>query len=99
MELEFQSRKSIVFKKNNLEGWDIFVSAMYSGKKIEIDQEMYFYWMGLLSPLNQGVDFFTFAEGIDYIIRFWRESRVDSQDKYYCQNTLEVNGFQESISH
>lgn len=91
MELELQNRKNIVYKKSNLEEWGKFLVAMDSGKQVEIDEEMYFYWLGLLSPLKQGKDFFYFAEGDDDVIRFWLEQDRGNQNRYYCKNTFDKN--------
>ena len=68
------------------EQWTEFINAMNSGEKIEIDEEMYYYWLEVLPPARYyDGGGFGFAEGIDNITKFWREGEV-----YYCQRTKEI---------
>ncbi len=34
--------------------WDAFINAMHSGEVFECDEEMFFYWLGVLPPVWMG---------------------------------------------
>lgn len=78
------------------EEWKGFINVMRSGLTVQIDEEMYFYWLEVLPPAYMGrvrkIDVldngifelvpcaFGFAEGIDYITDFWKKD-----GKFYCK--------------
>jgi hypothetical protein len=78
--------------------WAEFIMAMRSGNKIEIDKEIYYYFLEVLPPIfmNRELPFpdpkhpmrygFGFAEGAEEIKVFWREG-----EKYFCQKTPFMN--------
>ena len=89
----------MTYEKNN---WLELITAMRSGAKIEITEEVYYYFLGVLPPVfvNKYVDFmpgyeghrmfvnFGFAEGMEKIVLFWHN---DQQEKFYCQQSNKVN--------
>ncbi len=96
-EYEVQGRK--VWTKKNWEGGGDFITAMRSGEVIEIDAEMYDYWLGVLPPVQMGGTLlmpptgqprevaFGFAEGWERIVGFWHEDFR----RFYCQQSIVTN--------
>ncbi len=84
------------------EEWKEFITIMQSGNKFEIDEDMYNYWLDVIPPvfMNKYITFFPgyegtqmkvdfgFAEGIEYIVIFWRNT---NGDKFFGQRTNKIN--------
>lgn len=82
--------------------WQKFIEAMRSGRKVEIDSEMFDYWLGVLPPVVQKgfIDFFPglegkkaliafgFAEGYEKIVLFWDDPPAK---RYFCQQSQKMN--------
>lgn len=79
--------------------WEAFIHAMHSGAIVEIDEEMWTYWLNVLPPkffretlsvggVSRGVDFCQ-AEGYAPVVAFWRER--GAQTRYFCQQTDIMN--------
>ena len=78
--------------------WAKFFEAMGSGEEIEIDSEIYDYFLEVLPPvfMNRALPFpdpkhpmkydFGFAEGAEEITVFWHVG-----DKFYCRRTGFMN--------
>lgn len=77
------------------------VTAINNGERVEIDEEMFMYWLEVLPPvymrrnvtLPDGkciVAAFGFAEGAEKITAFWTE-RIDGQKHIFCQRTNEMH--------
>lgn len=77
-----------------------FVAVMRSGEVIEIDAEMFDYFLNVLPPkgmyvavtiqgVRRSVDFLQ-AEGYEELTAFWREGRGESA-RYFCQRTDIMN--------
>lgn len=79
--------------------WRTFILVMRSGNVVEIDREMYDYFLGVLPPVYMGrrvtlpdgrevwADF-GFAEGWDCITAFWRHADTG---RCFCCRTTEVH--------
>lgn len=91
MQVDLKREQEVIYKKNDLNNWPHFLKARASKMKIRIDKDMYYYWLDVLPPVHQEADFFTQAEGIEYIIRFWKETRNNRKTHYYCQRTDVIN--------
>ncbi len=91
-----------VYKKDGTpEEWREFVKAMHSGEKIEIDSNIYYYFLEVLPPIfmNDWVTFvpgfeghkmyvdFGFAEGYEKIVLFWH----NPQQQFFCQQSNKIN--------
>lgn len=63
-----------------------FVEVMHSGEKLECDQELFYYFLGVLPPVWMKGPSFGFAEGQDLITRFWAED-----GRYFAQSTGRIN--------
>ena len=68
--------------------------AKYATERLEIDREMFFYWLEVLPPVALGATVtladgeirrvsFLFAEGAMKPIAFWREAVGDYLTRYY----------------
>lgn len=78
--------------------WQRFVEAMHSGEEVEIDEEMYYYWLEVLPPvfMNRILPFpdpqhpmrydFGFAEGAEKVTVFWHGG-----GRYFCRRTDIMN--------
>jgi hypothetical protein len=77
--------------------WAATIAAMHSHQRIEIDQEVFDYFLEVLPPVYMGRRItlpggarchatFGFAEGTEEITAFWREG-----DRFFCQRTHEMN--------
>jgi hypothetical protein len=84
-----------VYTFANREAWPEFIHAMRSGDVVEVDEEIYDWFLGVLPPaaygalpLNDGGTVeaeFGFAEGWELIVAFWhRDGRA------YCQQTARL---------
>jgi hypothetical protein len=73
------------------------VAAIHSGARVEIDHEMYMYWLEVLPPVymrrvvtlpgdGKRVTAFGFAEGCERITAFWSEGSGDAA-RFFCQRT------------
>lgn len=81
-------------------GWDAFIAAMHSGNMVEIDDEMYDYWLEALPPIfmNRSIPWpnpkqptrydFGFAEGAEPITVFWSVG-----ERRFCQRTNIMNPY------
>lgn len=78
--------------------WDEFIKAMNSSEVVEMDEEMWMYWLEVLPPIymNRRVEVagkprraFGFAEGTDFITAFWREGEFPV--RFFCCRTAEMN--------
>lgn len=69
-----------------------FAGEYHSGRTIEIDEEMFFYWLEVLPPkfMNKIKEIdgvrryvsFGFAEGREPIVYFWREN-----GRFFCKRS------------
>lgn len=77
-----------------------FVAVMRSGEVIEIDAEMFDYWLNVLPPkgmyeqvtikgVSRRADFLQ-AEGWEELTAFWTEGRGEGA-RYFCQRTDIMN--------
>lgn len=77
--------------------WQEFLIAMRYGKPVEIDGEMWFYWLEVLPPARGPYEatlptgqvvraLFGFAEGEECIVAFWRDGQ-----RRFCCRTNELN--------
>lgn len=83
----------MIYTKTN---WSESIEAMHSGNVIEIDSDIFDYFLGVLPPIYMGRTMFIggknryvaygFAEGYEKIVAFWSEG-----EHYYCQQTKEMN--------
>ena len=83
-------------------GRDPFIKAMHSGDEIEIDEEMYFYWLEVLPPIfmNERIPWpdpqhpmlydFGFAEGTEPITMFY-SSGSNGDKRYFCRRSNIIN--------
>jgi uncharacterized protein YlaI len=87
--------------------WAAFIAAMHTGHEVEIDEEMFYYWLEVLPPIFMGrklkytpansdteierVCSFGFAEGAEPITVFWSTGEVESGYRYFCQRTKTMN--------
>jgi len=87
--------------KSSLEEWREVIRAMQSKRTIQIDKDMFDYWLEVLPPVymhkTRNIDVnndgklhsifcsFGYAEGYDYIIDFWVKS-----GKYFCKQSDEL---------
>jgi len=80
------------------EEWKEFVEAMHSGKTLEIDREMFMYWLEVLPPVYMHKEIeiegrkifctFGFAEGRECITDFWKEN-----EKLFCKRSDKINPY------
>lgn len=79
------------------EQWDAFLAAMHSGQRVEIDVQMFDYWLEILPPViwrravrmadgSMRAIAFGVAEGYEPITGFWQEG-----GRYFCQRTALIN--------
>ena len=72
--------------------WSRFIEAMHSGEEVEIDEEMYYYWLEVLPPVFMwkvidGKKYeFGFAEGAEPVTVFWRKD-----GRFFCRRTEIMN--------
>lgn len=98
------SNTNVIYHHNcSPEEWAEFITAMHSGEVVQIDREMYYYWLEVLPPvfMNQTVKIggvtrrlsFGFAEGEERIIGFWLEFPTDGTKmrRFFCQRTDLIN--------
>lgn len=83
--------------------WASFIEAMHSGEEIEIDDEIYYYFLEVLPPvfMNRTLPFpdpkhpmrydFGLAEGAEKIVAFWRTGSQETGFRYYCRQTPFMN--------
>ena len=82
--------------------WKDMIATMESGERTEIDEDTFWYFLGVLPPIYQDrkmevggktikVDFGS-AEGYEKVKAFWREGK-GKNTKYYCQKTNEMNPY------
>ncbi|GEM_PF-5706784 len=80
------------------EEWKEFVAALRSGRTLEIDGEMFMYWLEVLPPIYMHEEIeiegrkvfcsFGFAEGREYITDFWKEN-----GKLFCKRSNRINPY------
>lgn len=80
------------------EEWKEFIEAMHSGGILEIDREMFMYWLEVLPPvyMHEEIEIegrkvlcsFGFAEGRELITDFWRE-----HGKFFCKGSARMNPY------
>lgn len=80
--------------------WTAFIDAMRYGETIEIDEDMYFYWLEVLPPvfMDKPISFpdknhpirydFGFAEGAEPITLFWRSP---DRQRFFCRRSDIMN--------
>jgi hypothetical protein len=80
-------------REDKTEGaWSRFIEAMHSGEEVEIDEEMYYYWLEALPPVFMykvidGKKYeFGFAEGAEPVTVFWRKD-----GRFFCRRTGIMN--------
>jgi len=72
--------------------WSRFIEAMHSGEEVEVDEEMYYYWLEVLPPvfMYKVIDGkryeFGFAEGAEPVTVFWRKD-----GRFFCRRTTIMN--------
>ena len=76
--------------------WKDFIEAFNSGRTLEIDQEMFMYWLEVLPPIYmhevieiEGVRKFCdfgFAEGLEPIKDFWKVG-----NRFFCKKSERMN--------
>jgi hypothetical protein len=72
--------------------WSRFIEAMHSGEEVEVDEEMYYYWLEALPPvfMYKVIDGkryeFGFAEGAEPVTVFWRKD-----GRFFCRRTTIMN--------
>lgn len=81
--------------------WDAFLAAMHRGQVLQIDEQLYDYFLEVLPPLFLGrrvtlldgslqwADF-GFAEGAEIVTAFWRK-RTGEATQYFCGATNRVS--------
>lgn len=82
------------------EQWQEFLTVMKSGQPVEIDADMFYYWLEVLPPAwmserrlvggKMRKCSFGFAEGYEAITAFWSETTA-LHPRYFCQRTAEIN--------
>ncbi len=80
----------IYTKKND---WAEFIQEMHSGNTLEVDGDIFDYFLGVLPPIfmNQTVNgqrySFGFAEGEEPITGFWQENdRISGGVLFFCRD-------------
>lgn len=74
--------------------WPEFIAALDNGEDLEVDAEIFDYFLGVLPPIFMGkvVDgkryAFGFAEGAETVRGFWQEG-----DRYFCRDTGRMNPY------
>ncbi len=95
---------TIVYTKDN---WGGLMEAMHSGQKIEIDEEVFDYWLEVLPPVYMGKRVtlpggevvhatFGFAEGAEQVTAFWTNGprhQEGNPRRFFCQRTEEMNPY------
>lgn len=77
--------------------WKEFIGKMNSGEEVQIDEEVFDYFLEVLPPVYMGKHVslpggktvhasFGFAEGAEYVTAFWQNKGC-----FYCQQTNEMN--------
>ena len=84
---------SQVYTRDN---WTQTIEAMHSGEPIEVDEEIFDYFLEVLPPVYMGRNMeiggkrrrvaYGFAEGYEPVTAFWSEG-----ERFYCQRTAEMN--------
>ncbi len=81
-----------------------FLKARDEGGVVEIDEEMFGYWLGVLPPvyMTRTVTWpdglrvrstFSFAEGAERITAFWTTHRPGEPIRYFARLTDEINRY------
>lgn len=86
----------------NQDKWHLFIQALNSGEKVEMDERLWYYFLEVLPPIFMGeeIDYFPghegtptkvkssfgFAEGCEPIKVFWRED-----GRFYGQRSKKIN--------
>ena len=71
--------------------WDEFIAAMHSGDILEVDRDIFDYFLEVLPPIfmNKTINgqwySFGFAEGAESVIGFWQEG-TDDAERYFCRD-------------
>jgi len=83
------------------ENWTETIAAMHSGAVIEIDQDVYWYFLEVLPPAYMGKTItlpdgqradYGFAEGYEPVTAFWQVGANASPTRqYFCVRTQEMN--------
>lgn len=80
-----------------MENWKETVEAINSGEMVEVNEEVYWYFLEVLPPVFMNKKFkfidgqivrasFGFAEGAESIKVFWKEG-----GKYFCRQSTLIN--------
>ena len=78
-----------------------FQTARHSGRRIEVDEDTYWFYLEVLPPASMGKTYtldgipqrtnFGFADGTELITAFWKEYDGSGATRYFCQMTDVVN--------
>ena len=79
-----------------VEPWADFIAARATGAILEIDEEVFYYWLEVLPPVYMNKDqnaggklrrcSFGFAEGAEPVTDFWLEGK-----RFFCQLSTRMN--------
>ncbi len=87
--------------------WESFIRLMHSGTRVEVEYDLFAYFLGVLPPATMGAvhnvgcgltqqTSFGFAEGKEAIVGFWHEGRENTRcgdpgERYFCAQTVDIN--------
>lgn len=89
----------MIYTKNT---WKQTIEAMHSGREIEVDAEVFYYFLEVLPPagmpwnakFSDGTErkgcSFGFAEGAEEVVAFWMR-KIDGIVHYFCRQTTQMN--------
>ena len=91
-----ETRGRVYAKEND---WEEFISMMHSGETLEVDAEIFNYFLGVLPPVFMGKTIngqhysFGFAEGEETIVGFWLGPKDDGiwGNRCFCRDTGVMN--------
>lgn len=76
-----------IFTQGNPDHWKEFIAQMHSGETLEVDSDIFYYFLGVLPPIfmRKVIDgqrySFGFAEGAESIVGFWEE-----KGRFFCRD-------------
>lgn len=98
METTTTTRKVYRYGDGQGPEWAEFINVMHSGEEIEIDAEMFDYFLEVLPPvfMNAAVKIdgqlrrvdFGFAEGREYVVYFYT---TPSEGRFFCRRSNVMN--------
>ena len=91
---------AVVYRREDM--FQEFVAAMHTGEVVEMDAEMYDYWLNVLpvkgmrtrvtiKGVERRADFLQ-GEGYEELTAFWREGSGGAA-RYFCQRTNIMNPY------